>query len=151
MSQQSSTTFKRPDPVEGEGRLSGCFTLPGWDPFEDRAGPMYEREVDGDTRCAMVLESHHCNTGGIVHGGLLMTFADYATFAIARRAIGGPGGATVSMHHDFCAPARAGDLLEAEAEVVRETRSMVFMRGRLYVDDTTVLSFSTVIKKARGK
>ena len=148
MSQQS---ISRPAPVEGEGRLAGSYTLPGGDPVEDRAGPMYERDADGETRCAMEILPHHCNTGGIAHGGLMMTFADYATFAIARRAIGGPGGATVSMHHDFCAPARVGDLLEAQAEVVRETGSMVFMRGQLYVGNTTVLSFSTVIKKARRK
>lgn len=138
----------RPQGMEGTGRLAGCLTHPGWDPFEDRAGPMYEREVEGETRCALLLEGHHCNTGGIAHGGLLMTFADYATFAIAREAIGGPGGATVSMHHDFCAPASVGDLLEAEAEVVRETNRMVFMRGRMYVGEATVTIFSAVIKKA---
>lgn len=149
------TEQKPPEPVEGSGRLAGYYTLPDWDPFEDHVGPMYERYEryerydDGKVRCAMVLEARHCNTGGIAHGGLMMTFADYATFAIARQEIGGPGGATVSMNHDFCSPARAGQLLEAEADVVRESRSMVFMRGRLFVGDTTISIFSTVIRKAR--
>lgn len=140
---------ERPTPAPGTGRLAGYVTLPDWDPYEDHVGPMYESSDGGRTRCAMEIEARHCNTGGIAHGGLLMTFADYATFAIARAEIGGPGGATVSMNHDFCAPVRAGDLLEAEAQVMRETRSMLFMRGTLYVGDTTVLSFSSVIRKPR--
>ena len=62
------------------------------------------------------------------------TFADYATFAIAREAIGPNGGVTVSMTNDFTAAARAGDLLEADVDITRETRSMVFVQGRLRVE-----------------
>ncbi|MFT5392561.1 MAG: acyl-coenzyme A thioesterase 13 [Gammaproteobacteria bacterium] len=150
-SDSDATPAVRPTPVPGSGRLEGYQTLPGWDPFEDIVGPMYEGLIAGQRRCAIELQKRHCNTAGIAHGGLMMTFADYATFAIAREELGGPGGATVSMNHDFCAPARAGDCLEAEAEVMRETRSMLFMRGRLFVGETTVMSFSTVIRKPRPK
>ncbi|MEM7405478.1 MAG: PaaI family thioesterase [Pseudomonadota bacterium] len=142
----------RPEPVFGEDELSEFFTLPGWDPYEDMTGPMYEQRGDGpERRCAMRIEARHCNTWGIVHGGLMMSFADYATFALARHALDGGGAVTVSMTSDFCASARVGDLLEAEVEVMRETRSMVFVQGREFVGDRTVLSFSAVLKKMRGQ
>ena len=142
---------KRPAPTPGEGALSDYETLVGWDPFEDTAGPMYESRKNVEPKgCAMVLEPKHCNTAGIVHGGLLMTFADYSTFAIAREEIGPNGGVTVSMASDFTASARAGDLLEASVEVVKSTRSMVFVQGRISVEETTVMSFSAVLKKLRG-
>jgi acyl-coenzyme A thioesterase 13 len=142
---------KRPAPTTGEGVLGNYETLVGWDPFEDAAGPMYEsRKGIEPRRCAMVIEPKHCNTSGIVHGGLLMTFADYSTFALAREAIGPNGGVTISMTSDFTSAARADDLLEASVEVVKSTRSMVFVQGRIGVGEATVMSFSAVLKKLRG-
>ena len=141
----------RPMPAAGQGELSDFVTLPGWDPFEDTAGPMYESAAGIEPRrCAMKLEAKHCNTAGIVHGGLLMTFADYSTFALARESIGPHGGVTVSMTSDFTSAARAGDLIEAAVEVVKATRSMVFVQGRISVEETTVMSVSVVLKKLRG-
>lgn len=139
----------RPQPVAGTGRLAGYVTLPGWDPFEDRIGPLFE-SADG-ARTAMELSARHCNTAGIVHGGALMTFADFTLFVVARSALGGVGGATVSLTSDFTAPARDGELLEGEGEIVRETGSMLFLRGREFVDERTVLSFSAIVKKPRKR
>lgn len=134
----------------GDDALADYQTWPGWDPHEDSCGPMYFKTDAEGTRCAMRIEDKHCNTGRIAHGGLLMTFADFSTFAIAREQIGG-GGATVTLNADFSASARSGDLLECEGEVTRETGSMLFLRGRLYVGDTTVMTFSTVVKKPRRR
>ena len=54
------------------------------------------------------------------------------------------------MTSDFVAAAREGELLEASVEVTKATRSMVFVRGREYVGENTVLSFSAIIKKLRA-
>ena len=44
------------------------------DPFEDLVGPLsYEDEGDGKLRFAFVAEQKHANTGGQIHGGMLMT------------------------------------------------------------------------------
>lgn len=88
-----------------------------------------------DQRCAMLLLPHHCNTFGIVHGGLLMTFADYAIFAIAHGVIGA-GGVTVSMTTDFIAAAHAGELLEAEVDIVQLEQSLcqLLLRRRPWCD-----------------
>ena len=146
-----ASRLTRPQGVFGEGPLENHYTIPGWDKYEDRCGPMYETHDDiTPKRCAILLEPHHCNTFGIVHGGLMMTFADFAIFAVARDNIGPHGGVTVSMTSDFVAAAREGELLQATVDVTQETRSMVFVRGREFVDDRTVLTFSAVIKKLRG-
>ena len=143
--------LKRPQGVFGEGQLSDYYTIPGWDRYEDRCGPMYETRDDiVPKRCAVLLEPHHCNTFGIVHGGLMMTFADFAIFAVARESIGPNGGVTVSMTSDFVAAAKEGELLQATLDVTQATRSMVFVRGREFVDDRTVLTFSAIVKKMRG-
>src|SRR3712207_7856955 len=59
------------------------FRSAGWTMFTDEAfegmvGPFYYR-ADGDgARCAFRAEARHLNAGGRMHGGCLMTFADFA-------------------------------------------------------------------------
>ncbi len=52
----------------------------GFDPAEDHIGPFfYGPKSSPEFGCYGVqLEAKHCNTMGSVHGGVLMTFADFA-------------------------------------------------------------------------
>ncbi|MCB1692115.1 MAG: PaaI family thioesterase, partial [Pseudomonadales bacterium] len=57
----------------------GYLTMAGYDPAEDSIGPFYYRQLpDGSWRYAFFPEDKHCNASGIIHGGVLMTLADYA-------------------------------------------------------------------------
>ena len=79
----------------------------GWkiwssDPFEFLAGPFYTRqEADGVMVCAFRAEKKHMNGGGFMHGGCLMTFADYALFCIGAEALEGVGSVTANLTGDF--------------------------------------------------
>lgn len=141
--------FAQPEPVV-EGPMAGWSTwLYGDDPFETLAGPFYLRDdPDGATRCAVMPEARHANAGGALHGGFLMTFVDYALFAIARGDLQGVG-VTVSCHTDFLAAARPGERLEATGQVVRAARSLLFVRGLVVQGSTTVASFSGIVKRMR--
>ncbi|MEQ9144444.1 MAG: PaaI family thioesterase [Parvibaculaceae bacterium] len=134
------------------GRLSGYQSWEGnVDPFEDHAGPyFFKKQDDGRVRCAFEAKAHHCNGGGFLHGGALMTFADFALFAIASDVLDGPG-VTVSFNSEFISAVGAGNLIEATGEVVRNTRSMVFVRGQVICDDETLLNFSAIIKRIAKK
>ncbi|MGK2740172.1 PaaI family thioesterase [Tepidicaulis sp. LMO-SS28] len=130
------------------------ITLPegygGWDgtdPFEDHAGPYYFKEMeDGSVRCAFISTPTHCNGGGFIHGGALMTFADYALFAIAKDVTEGPC-VTVSFNSEFVSAGPAGKLIEATGEVVRNTKSLIFVRGEIICEDDTLMTFSGIIKR----
>lgn len=129
----------------------------GWrifssDPFELHSGPFYARTLEtGENVCAFRAERKHMNGGGFMHGGCLMTFADYAIFAIAGDAIAGSGSVTASMNCDFIDGARVGELVEARGEVVRNGGSLVFVRGQVTTGERTLLTFSAIIKKIRRK
>lgn len=142
-----ATGYGQPQLVT-EGPFQGwCTWLYGDEPFETLTGPFHLRdEPDGTTRCGVLPEARHTNATGVLHGGFLMTFADFAMFAIARKEL--PGFAvTVSAHSDFVGAGRAGELLEATGEVVRATRSLVFVRGMMSQGATTVMTFSGVLKR----
>jgi len=128
----------------------------GWriwssDPFELYAGPFYTQRRDDGMVCAFRAEQKHMNGGGFMHGGALMTFADYSIFAIAGDALAGSGSVTASMNCEFIDGARAGEWVEARGEVVRNGGSLVFLRGLVTAEGRPALNFSAIIKKVRRR
>lgn len=123
---------------------------PSAEPFEDMAGPFFfKRMEDGTIVSGFKVEEKHLNGGGAIHGGMLMTFADYALFSIAMDALGEGGGVTIALNGEFTAAGRPGGIVLAEGEVVRNTGSMVFVRGTIRQAETTLVSFSGIIRKLR--
>jgi len=115
--------------------------------FEHHVGPIWRRKRDDGVmvfgfRCA----AHHVNPMGVVHGGMLMTFADHVLGALVWHRIGRRRCATVSLNCDFIAAARAGDWVEGAAEITRLGRSVVFVRGDLTVGGAPVLTANGVWK-----
>ena len=133
--------------VVTEGEWAGWCMYTS-DPFEDHAGPFYNRTGDdGRPVCAMRPERKHMNGGGFMHGGALMTFADYCLFVIARDALADSRSVTATFNSEFVGAVPEGSLLECRGEVVKAGRSMVFVRGLMTVEGEAVLSFSAVLKK----
>lgn len=130
-----------------EGPWAGWTVYEG-EPFEDHAGPFYYRmDASGAPVCAMRTEAKHMNGGGFMHGGALMTFADYAIFIFARDHLTDSSSVTATLNADFVGAVPLGALLECRGEVVKGGRSLVFLRGLMTVEGQTVFSFSAVIKK----
>src|SRR5205809_6883881 len=95
-----------------DGEWAGWKAYPGGDPFEDLAGPFYYRiSDDGRPLCAFRAEKKHLNGGGFLHGGLVMTFADFALFVIARDAIDSARTVTATFNGELVGTAREGDLV----------------------------------------
>jgi acyl-coenzyme A thioesterase PaaI-like protein len=134
-----------------EGPWAG-WALWGSDPFELHAGPFYSRiGPDGRPMCAFLAEKKHMNGGGFMHGGCLMTFADYALFAIGGEALAGGGSVTASLTGEFLDSAREGELIEATGEVTRAGGSLVFIRGTVTTGCRPLLTFSGIVKKVRRR
>jgi len=130
-----------------EGDFAGWRTWPG-DPFESQSGPFYFREeADGTIRCAFRAEAKHMNGGGFMHGGCVLTFADFCLFAIAGKELEGGHSVTVSLGGEFVGTAHVGDLIECTGEVVKAGKSMVFVRGLISTGGEPMLPFSGVVKR----
>jgi acyl-coenzyme A thioesterase PaaI-like protein len=134
-----------------EGEWAGWNWYPGGDPYEDLAGPFYCRiDETGQRVCAFRAERKHMNGGMFMHGGCVMTFADFCLFWIAREAIDGANSVTATFNGEFVGSAGIGDLVECRGEVVKAARSMVFVRGIISNasrDGAPMMSFSSVLKK----
>ena len=134
-----------------EGEWAG-WTLWSPDPFELLAGPFFaRRDENGRMVCAFRAERKHMNGHGAMHGGCLMTFADYAVFCIGTEAIQGAGSVTAQMSCEFIDAAFEGDLVEARGEVIRAGASLIFMRGMVETAGRALLSYSAILKRVRKR
>ena len=109
-------------------------------------GPLWQQGEGQDLAFGFLAEEKHLNRRGVVHGGMLMAFADQALGLTAREATGGMPQATIQLDTHFIAPVAAGEFVEARAKVVRRTRAILFMRGTLAVGERAVASSQGIWK-----
>lgn len=118
------------------------------DPHEMNTGPFYWRRRDEDgLKFAFVAEQKHCNSGGIVHGGLLMTFADMVMCVAGQEGTNDQGVFTISFNSEFIASAKVGETVKARTEVTRRTGRMAFVRGEIYTENEMVMTCSAVLRR----
>jgi len=130
-----------------EGEWTGWSHYPGGDPYEDLAGPFYFQVDDKGPVSAFKIERKHLNGGNFLHGGCFMTFADFALFVIARDALIEQHAVTATFNGEFVGAAYEGQTVECRGDVVKNTRSLVFVRGLMLVDGEAIMSFSATLKK----
>lgn len=119
----------------------------GADPFETNAGPFYFRMEGEVARCAFQPRREHMNGIDTIHGGLLMAFVDFALFAIARNALAGSRAVTLTCNHEFLSAGDLNGMIEARGEVLRNARSVIFVRGLVTQVSRPLLAFSGTLKK----
>lgn len=141
--------------LQQDGAWAGWYHWEPVDDFEEHAGPFYCRpEGDGPDAplvCGFLPEAKNRNGGGNVHGGALMTFADYALFTLGGGLAANLHGVTATMNCEFIGAAQAGRMLTARGEVIRAGGSLVFIRGLIDDDGRAVLAFSGTVKRLKPR
>lgn len=125
------------------------FDAPG---FSSQVGPFWVRQVEGPgsgtgweigALATEKLTNNHIHT---VHGGALMTFADVALGYSVVQLLGGTNCVTTQLQLHFVSTARFGEFITCAAEVVRQSSSLVFMRGLIKAGGRTVASADGIWK-----
>lgn len=130
----------------------------GWirvddDDFIGHVGPLYHRPFgeDGIGRFRFDSDRRHRNRGGMVHGGMLATFADRALGMTARQCDGERAQVTVQLDIHYMSPAIVGETVEMECRIVTQTRSLIFLDGEMHVDERAVAMARGVWKILAGR
>ncbi|AKQ43377.2 hypothetical protein CP97_10520 [Aurantiacibacter atlanticus] len=98
-------------------------------------GPLYRSKRGQNTVVGMHFEKKHCNAIDTLHGGMLMSLIDTAlTLAAFEAAPEGQYAVTQGLSADFLSPARIGDWVEAEVEVLRAGRVAISLDCRVRKD-----------------
>jgi uncharacterized protein (TIGR00369 family) len=127
----------------------------GWLKVEEEGftaviGPVWYRTTDGGRRYALATLPLHTNKRGIVHGGVIGTFADFALAMESRRATDGASQATIQLDLHFVSSVQIGEFIEADCDVTQATRAVTFASGRFRVGPRIVATAQGVWK-IRGR
>lgn len=114
--------------------------------FGTHVGPFYRPEGDDIRRTGFLADERHGNKRGVVHGGMLATAFDVALGNASWAAAGQRPSATVQLNVHFLGAVQLGDFAEIEATIVKTTRTLVFIRGMMFVGDKAVAAADGVWK-----
>ena len=92
-------------------------------------GVPWALKVDGGWRYGLLTEAIHANNNGVLHGGVLMTFADHGLSFLAWEAAERMPCTTIQLNTHFLDAVKPGEFIELSGEVTKRTRGLVFVRG----------------------
>jgi uncharacterized protein (TIGR00369 family) len=110
-------------------------------------GPFWLKGKGKDRQVGLIAEARHCNNHiGSVHGGVLMTLSDVGMGLGVVDELGGLNCLTAELQIQFVATAKLGEFLVCKPELVRNAKSMLFMRGLIMVEGRIIASISGIWK-----
>ena len=112
-------------------------------------GPLFVRVDGAVVSVGFRVEARHCNPMQICHGGMLASFCDMLLPVSVHRKSAEVGLRflpTVSLQLDYLAPSPLGAWVEGEADVLKVTRTMVFVHGLVRADGVPAVRCSGVFK-----
>lgn len=127
----------------------------GWRPMPNSAMPsgvgIPWAKRDGATWLyGMLTTAEHANPQGMVHGGMLMTFADHALSMLAWEAAKRAPCTTIQLNTHFLSAVTPGDFVALRGEVTRATRGLVFVRGLLAAGERDVAAVDGIWRISRA-
>jgi len=128
----------------------GFVAIPPMSGFGRAMGPWYEKPDGEKVILGIRAEERHINRLGIIHGGMMMAFADTLLSEVGRRVTGKPS-VTMRMTVDFISAAKLGDWIEGSGEVSRITRNLVFVQARIWRGKHTLMTASGVFSFIRPR
>lgn len=114
--------------------------------FGGRNGPIYEKCQDNVWVRGFLSEDKHANVAGVVHGGMLMTFADIV-LSRAVLEVMQPPFVTMRMVSDFVSPAIIGSWVEGRARVLTLNDGVCHVEGEISARGKICLQVSGQFKK----
>lgn len=118
--------------------------------FGELIGPLWRQGEGEQLRFGLLAAQKHLNFNGIVHGGMLATFADQSMGMTALEATGKKPHATIELNVQYISAVHAGEFVETQCEVVRVTRAIIFMRTKMMVG-MRIVGTASGIWKISGK
>lgn len=110
-------------------------------------------EDDGRARVRMFPTIRHSNLGNNLHGGTTLGFIDVALFGAARTfgLIEAGTAVTLDLSVQFLGAGAIDIPLDAEVELLRETRRLLFLRGLVVQGEGKIAAFSGTIRKPTAR
>ena len=139
--------------MTGDARLAFTRDYQKRIPFVSHLKILTETLGEGSARLSLPIEAHLTNSIGTVHGGVIMSLLDVALCTAARTLHPDSLGViTIDMSTSFIGGGSGARLL-AEARVLKNGRSMIFVEGEAKNEDGSLVAkaIGTVRVRLREK
>jgi len=114
-------------------------------PSLELLGPVYMQGQAPALSMGMYAATKHCNSRGIMHGGIIAFLADTAIgYAVALGTTPPTPAVTVNLSVDYAGMVNVGDWLEARVDVQKQGKHVVFANCFLWVGDKRIARASAV-------
>jgi len=117
------------------------------EPYEDFVGPFYFKIENDKPIAAFDFKDHHTNSINSLHGGMIMSFADYALFIIGHKYTSKSNYVTISCSTEFLMASYDKGIIFSDGEITKATKSLLFLKGKIFNDEGIIASFSGILKK----
>ena len=111
--------------------------------FMKHLGGLELKKID-ETHYEFIVEvkEMHLNTGKIAHGGFLSTIADTGMGTAAHRVAGDRRCVTINLDVKFISAGQLGDKLKGNVEILKKTKTLVFINCKISNDKEIIISAS---------
>ena len=121
----------------------------GWqkmddDPLPGGLGTPWRKRLGESWIYGFQTRPDHANPAGVLHGGMLMLFADHTLGCYVEEAAKGAPNVTIQLNTHFLGAVQPGQFLALRGEVTRATGSLVFVRGTVSADGADIGAFDGI-------
>jgi len=112
--------------------------------FMQNIGDLSFKKIDETNfEFSIKVEEKFLNTGKIAHGGFISTIADTGMGNAAHIAAGNKRSVTINLDIKFISAGKQGDTLTGKVEILKKTKSLVFINCK-------ILSSNDIVATASG-
>ena len=90
-------------------------------------GLSFKKIADDNYEFSGKIQDMHLNTGGIAHGGYLATIADAGMGTAAHMIASGKRCVTINLEIKFLSPGKLGDDLTGKVQILKKTKTLIFI------------------------
>jgi acyl-coenzyme A thioesterase PaaI-like protein len=108
--------------------------------FGTHVGPFYQPPGGDPLLCGFVADARHGNKRGVVHGGMLATAFDIGLGNASWDAASRKPCATVQLSVQYVGALQLGEFAAIRSEIIKTTRSLVFIRGIMTGGDGRIVA-----------
>ena len=119
--------------------------------MKHNGGVMFRNISDSEYEFKSTISENHLNAAGITHGGYLSALIDAGAGTAAHRAADNAPCVTISLDLKFIGSSKAGDEIIGHVNILKKTKSLVFLFCTLRCDDKIITSASGVWKILKVK
>ena len=114
-------------------------------------GLMFKELSENEYEFKATIKEFHLNKREITHGGFICSLIDAGAGTAVHRASNNQSCVTISLDVKFIAPSRLGDEILGKVNILKKTRSMLFVNCNLYINKNIIASATGVWKVVKKK